>query len=86
MVPLHLAMIRAWWFCRMHGIRLIASCSHVALTCRSSGAILARKALNVVPIRPWVSTMVGVTTASLYLVLGVGGCLALFSSGFHTER
>ena len=91
MVPLHLAMMRALWICRMHDIRLMASWSQMARACRSSGAILARKALKVVPMRPWVSTMAGVTTAGLYLVRFLSSLrwqqtLPSFSGSFHAER
>ena len=58
-------------------MRLMASCSQVARACWSSGAILARNALSVGPIRPCVSRKAGVTTAGLYFVqflaLGDGG-------------
>ena len=47
---------------------LTASCNQVARACWSSGAILARNALRVGPIRPCVSRMAGVTTAGLYFV------------------
>ena len=49
-------------------MRLMASCNQVARACWSSGAILARNALRVRPIRPRVSRMAGVTTAGLYFV------------------
>ena len=67
MEPLHLALMRALWIWRTHEMRLMASCNQVR-ACWPSGAILAKNALRVGPIRPWVSRIAGVTTAGLYFV------------------
>ena len=68
MDPLHLAMMRALWIWRTHEVRLMASCSQVAPAFRSSGAILARNALRVGPIRPCVSRMAGGDDCGSYFV------------------
>ena len=65
---LHLAMIRALWICKVHDLRLIASCNQMALASGSSGTVLLRRALQDTPFLPCVSTMAGVTLAGLYLV------------------